>query len=116
MSNLKNLSPGMDTVLLNNILVVTSTVHCVDVTPSNSSLSPPTVRRTRWIPVLGGVISATMRPYVTVLPFGNFPLGMKKIVLFPFGTRVPTPWGSLPRSSANAFIHILHSEPFPNCL
>ena len=101
----------MDTLLLNNILVVTSPAHFIAVTPSNSSLSPPTVRRTRWVSVLCGLIYAKMWQYVTVLPLGNLPLGMKKIMLFPFGMRVPTPRDSLPRSLVNAFIHTYDSGP-----
>ena len=103
---MQNLSPGVDTVLLNSILVVISTAHCVAVVPSNYSVYPPTMRQTRWVSVLCGLISATMWPYVTVLTFGNLPLGMNKIVLFTFGVRVPTPWDSLPRSLVNAFTHI----------
>ena len=53
---------------------------------------------------------------MTVLPFGNLPLGMKKIVLFPFGMRVPKLLASLPRSLVNYFIHISASEPCRNCL
>ena len=116
MSNVQNLDPGVDTVLLNNILVVTSISHCVTVTPSNSSLSTPTVRWRRWVSVLCGLISATMRIYVTVFPFGNLPLGMKKILLFPFGMRIPAPWDSLPRSLKNNFIYILASGTFRDCL
>ena len=50
-----------------------------------------------------------MRPYVTVLPLGTLRLDMKKIVFFPFGMRVPTPWDSLPRLLANASTHISDS-------
>ena len=57
-----------------------------------------------------------MRPYVTVLPFGDLPLGMKKTVLLYLGMRTPNTWDSLPRSLANEFIHIYASGPFHNCL
>ena len=97
MSNVQNLSPGVDIVLLNKILLVTSPANCVAVTTYNPRLFPPTVRRTQWVSVLCGLIYAAMRPYVTVLPFGILPLGMKKIVLLPFVMRVHTPWASLPR-------------------
>ena len=89
--NCENLAPGVDTALLNNMLVVTIPTHCVAVTLSNSSLSPPTPRRTRWVYVFCGLISLTMRPYLVILPFGTLPLGMKKNVLFPFCMRVPMP-------------------------
>ena len=39
----EKLAPGVDTVLLNKILLVTSPAHCVAANPSNPSLSPPTV-------------------------------------------------------------------------
>ena len=68
-------SPGVDTVLLNIILVVTSPVHSVSVTPSNFILYPPTVKRTRWVSALCGLISATIRPYVTVFPIVDFTSG-----------------------------------------
>ena len=116
MSNVQNMAPGVGTVLLNNILVVTSPVNLVAVTPSKSSLSPPTVRRTQRVSVLCGLIYATMRPYVTIPPFGNLPLGMKNIVLFPFGMRFTTPWDSLPKSSENAFIYISASGTCRNFL
>ena len=116
MLNVQNLAPGVDTMLLNKILVVTIPTHFVDVTPSNYSLSPSTMRWMRWVSVLYGPISATMRPYVTILPFGGFTLGMNKIVLFPFGMRVPTPWACLPRSFSNAFTHISESGPCRNLL
>ena len=77
----------MDNVMLNNILLVTSTEHCVSITPSNYSLSSTTVRWTRWVYVLCELMSVTIHPYVTVLDFGDFLLGMRKIVLFPFGMR-----------------------------
>ena len=35
-------------------------------------------------------ISATIIPYVIVLPAGTFPLGINKIVLLPDGIIVPT--------------------------
>ena len=47
---------------------------------------------------------------MNVLPFGTLPLGMKKIVLFSFGMRVPMPWASMPKLLVNAFIHTSESE------
>ena len=113
---MQNLAPGVDTALLNNILVVTIPVHYVAITPSNFILSSPTVRRTWWVFVLCVLISSTIRLYVTVVPFGTLPLGMNKIVLFSFGMSVPNPWGSLPRLLANAFIHTSDSETCGNFL
>ena len=53
---------------------------------------------------------------MTVFYFETLPLGMKKIVFSPFGMRVPTPWASLPRLLANAFIHTSDSDYFHSCL
>ena len=112
----EKLAPGVDTVLLNKILVVTSPAHCVAFAMSNSRLSPLTVRRTQWVSIVCVLISATIQPYVTVFPFGTLPLGKKKVVLFPFGMRVPTPWDGLTRSLVNAFIVILAHGPCNHCL
>ena len=116
MSNMQNLAPSVETVLLNNILVVTSPAHCVSVTLKKSSLSHLTVRQMHWFSIFCGLISATMPSYVTFLTFGNFPLDMKKILLFPFSMRVPKFWSSLPRSLSNSFIHISASGRCRNCL
>ena len=48
--------------------------------------------------------------------FWDLPLGMKKIVLFPFRMRVPMPSSSLLRFSANALIHISATGPCCNCV
>ena len=106
----------MDTVLLNIILVVTSTTNCVDVTPSNYSMSPPTVIRTRCVSALCGLIYTKMRPYVNVFSLGPVPLVMKKIVLLPFGMRLPTPWATMSRSLTNTMTHVFDSVPLRNCL
>ena len=99
-------APGVDTVLWNKILVITRPAHCITITTSNSSLSPPTVSWKRWIIDLCGIIYATMRPYVNVLPLGNLPLGMKKMVLFPFGMRITASWASMTRSLSNYLNHV----------
>ena len=57
-----------------------------------------------------------MCPYMNVLNFGTFPLGMKKTMLFPFDIQIPTPWISLHRLLENAFIHISDSGPCRNWL
>ena len=114
MSNAQKQAPSLDTVLLNNILVVTSTTQCVSITPSNSSLYYPAVSQAQWYSALCGLISMTMHPYVTVFPLGTSPLGMKKVVLFPLGMRVTTTWASFPRSLVNAFIYISASGPCHN--
>ena len=112
---MQNRAPGVDTVLLNSILVVGNPSHCVTVILSNCGLYNYTVRRTRCVYAFCGLISTTMRPYVTVLSLGTLPLGMKKMVFFPFGMRVTNPWASLPRSLMNYFIHISLSVPPCNC-
>ena len=53
---------------------------------------------------------------MTFLPFGTLPLGMKKFLLFPFVMRVTTPWASLPKFLANAFIHTSNSGTCRNFL
>ena len=111
---MQNLASGVDNVLLNNIMLVTSPANSVSVALSKSSVYPPTVRQTRWFSVLCGLISATIRLYVTVLTFDTLPLSMKKIVLSPFGMRVLVPWDSLPRSLMNSFIQIYASGPCQN--
>ena len=77
---MKKWAPSVDTVLWNNFFVVTRPAHYITITTSNVSLSPPTVSWMRWIIDLCGIIYATMRPYVNVLPLGTLPLGMKKMV------------------------------------
>ena len=57
-----------------------------------------------------------MTPYVNVFPLGTLPLGMRKMILFPFGMRVTNPWDILPRSLANSFIHISASGYLRNYL
>ena len=98
MSNVQNRAPGVDNVLLNIFFMDTIPAHCDSITPSNFSLSPPAVRCMRWVSALSGLIASIMRQYVTSFPLGNLPLGMKKMLLFPFGMHIATPWDSPPRS------------------
>ena len=44
---------------------------------------PPTVSWARCVSSFYGRILATILPYITVLPVGTFPLGMKKMVFVP---------------------------------
>ena len=90
MSNVQKQAPGVDTVMLKRIFVVTCSSRYVDVTPSNSSLYPPNVIWTQWFSALCGLISATMQTYVAVFPMGTLSMRIKKIVLFPFFMRIPT--------------------------
>ena len=69
----------------------------------------------QWVSVLCGLISATMQRYVTVLTLVKLSLGMKKVVLFPFGMRLPNPWASLPRSLINAVTHVSASSSTIKC-
>ena len=106
MSTVQNRAPGVDTVLLNSILVFTVPAYCVAVAPSNYSLLPTTVRRMLWIFFLCGLISTKIQSYVTIFPLKTLPLWMNNMVLFHFSIRFPTFRASLPRSLVNAFIHI----------
>ena len=69
----------------------------------------------RWISALCNLISATMQPYVTVFLLGTLTLGMKKMVLFPFGMRIPTPWAIMNVSLANSVTHVFTYSPRRNC-
>ena len=62
-----------------------------------SSLSPPTVTRTRWVSVFCGQILENRQEYVTLRPANTSHFWMKNTVLVPVGMRVPTPCVRRPR-------------------
>ena len=71
--------------------------------PGKSIKFPSTVSLVRCVSEFWGIISATILPYVTVIPAGNLSLGTKKIVFVPDGILVPTPCAIRPISFANEF-------------
>ena len=57
-----NVSLGGEILLFIRIFSVNRDAHWVEVTPSKLRQYPPTVRRTRQVSSLCGLISATIRP------------------------------------------------------
>ena len=82
----------VDNTLLKMSLSVMKYALGVVTSPGKLIKSPPTVIWVRCVSVFCGLISATILPYVTVLPAGTSPLGMKKMVFVPGGILVLTPY------------------------
>ena len=95
-------------------LYVVKSAVVVDTGPSYESLSPPTMSRTLWISVFWGLMSYTMRLYVTLLTLGNSFLWIKNHVLVPSMSCIP--WKRRPISFPNALVHFGLSGPFIRCL
>ena len=116
MSTDMNLALSVNSVLLINKFFVVRLAVCVAVIPVYSNLSPPTVTRTQWTSFLCGQSYANSLAYVTCLWAGTVYLLTKRVVLFPFGIRIPTPCTSLPRLFANAVSHNFFAGVRIKCL
>ena len=107
-------TPGVETVLLMSSFAVVRLAQCVAVSPLYISLSPPTVRRTRWVLTLFGRMVHSFFPYVTFLLLGTALRRMNLMVLVP--TSVPClrpgmPWASRHRSLPYASYQVSLSCP-----
>ena len=65
------------------------------------------MRQLQYVSAFSGCISDTILPYVTFLPAGTSPLGVKKMVFVPDGILILNPCASQPVSFA---------KKFPKCL
>ena len=63
------------------LAVVRSDVGVVK-SPGKSIKFPPTLIRVQFVSAFCGRIFTTIPPWVIVLPDGNFPLGIQKMVFF----------------------------------
>ena len=70
----------------------------------------------RFVSAFCGLISSTIIPYVSVIPAGKFPSGIKKMVLVPDGIILPTPCDSRKISFVNEFSQMTLVRPLIRCL
>ena len=97
MYRVRNRALGVGTALLSINLVVVRPAQFVVVIPGKSSLSPPTVTRTRRVSVFCGQMMETRREYATVRPTGTSHFRIKNTVLVPVGMHVMKPYARRPR-------------------
>ena len=88
MYRVRNRALGVETALLSINLVVVRLAQFVVVIPGKSSLSPPTVTRTRWVSVFCGQMLETRREYMAVQPAGTSIFWTNNTVLVPVGMRM----------------------------
>ena len=99
-------APGVDMVMLSRHFVVVKLAQWVVVAPGKLRWSPPTVTWTRFTSALVGLMEEKIRAYVTLRTWGIADFAIKKTVLVPFCTRLPTPWARRPKSLASALIQV----------
>ena len=103
MSAHKNFDFFVDNKLLKMSLDVMRPALDVVTSPVKLIKFSPTVILVRCVLEFCSRISATILPYVTVLPHGTLSLAMNNMVFVPDGILIPTPCASRPISFSNEF-------------
>ena len=106
----------MDKVLFIRHFVVLILAVCVDVIPSYSNVSPPTVTLTLCISFLCRPMLSTSLVPVTLRPYGIAWYLMNLIVFIPDFMRIPTPCTIIPMSLARARDHNTFAGVHMRCL
>ena len=103
MSTYMNFASFVDNTLLKMSFDVMRYVIGVVTSPGKLIKFPPTVSLVQCVSDFCVLISATIPPYVTVLPAGTLYLGIKKMVFVPDDILIPTPCADRSVSFANIF-------------
>ena len=105
----KYLYPGFNMMLFQCILELVWSDDGVETGPSNLILSPNTVSLTLYIYFFWGQMSHTIRLYVILVPWGDFSVDEKKVVV---PLMSPIPWKRRLISLDTPLIHFSLLGPF----